>query len=293
MGGSPVSSRGIKIGTFPTLPSIAAAVLSVTSQSKTISPALQEIIRSDPSLTTAILQTANSPYHGRMRQIGSLKDAVPVLGSSEIRSIVLSKVIFASFKKFVPGRPFDVRLLWRHSYDCALAAGIVATEAGFSPHEYFTAGLLHDIGKIAMYLKDPEAFADLFEAADNCLARTDEHEPRVMGVAHEKLGMDLVRRWLFPEKLVSAVCFHHNPDAAEREVVFPLVVCLADQLAHSGERMSAGEPLPKIGEGIFRDEIVSFSSSLRIKWDHDSVRAYLKALSVQKAQGETVMGLMH
>jgi len=170
-----------------------------------------------------------------------------------------------------------------------LAAGIIATEAGFSPHEYYTAGLLHDIGKIAMYLTHPETFADMFEAA-GCLDRTMAHEMQVMGATHEKLGMDLLRRWLFPERIVAAVCFHHNPDEADREVVFPLVICLADQLAHCGEWMNAGGPLPETGAGIFRDEIVSVASSLKIKWDQDSVNAYLKALSVQKPQGGGLSG---
>jgi len=217
--------------TFPSLPAVVTRIIEVTSQPKASLDELKKIIEADSSLVLEILKWANSPLFGLRREVSTLEYAIQLLGMVEIKNMILAKTLFQNFRTV---KGFDIFSLWRHSYYCGLAARITAEL--FTPqediNEYFCAGLIHDIGKLVIYLELDEEDIKTLEynrPINPCIIQDEEV---MMGIGHDRLGMYLLKKWTFPQKLINAVGYHHHPNLAEEDTKFPLVVHLADVVSH-------------------------------------------------------------
>lgn len=122
-----------------------------------------------------------------------------------------------------------------------MAAQSVARLVGESPDTAFTAGLLHDIGIIAILAQAPECYAELISVADCDIAR-DDTEKRLFGTTHGDLGACLLATWRLPEGIVNAVRWHHDP-ARGGEALGDLLF-VADLIAHERASISLPDPDP-------------------------------------------------
>ena len=152
MGKKTVSAIVEKIEAMPSLPTVTFQVMEITADPKSSANDLVEIISPDVSLTAKILKIANSPLYGLTREISSLQHALTVLGFKEIRNLVISTVAIENFKDIEQDGKFDIKGFWKHSFCCGLAAKIIATSFMNKGNELFVAGLLHDIGKLVIYI---------------------------------------------------------------------------------------------------------------------------------------------
>ena len=243
MGSNATSTLIAQIESMPTLPTVALRVMEVTSNPGSSANDLMEIIGPDISLTTKILKIANSPFYGLTREISSLQHAVTVLGFKEIRNMVISTVAFESFKNFKQDDKFDINKFWRHSFCCGLAAKIIAVDLKSSSNELFVAGLIHDIGKLVMYIAFPVEFLKLVDMMSPLKLKYTafEAEKNVFEMIHDEVGMKLLRKWMFPESLITAVGFHHHPQEADKKSPFPIIVHVADILTHVYEMQAEDE----------------------------------------------------
>ncbi|MDP1634115.1 MAG: HDOD domain-containing protein, partial [Gallionellaceae bacterium] len=172
----------------------------------------------------------NSPFYGVAGQVASLQEAVMVLGFSNVRRLALAVSLNGSFLVRGHGEA-DPRRIWRHSFCVALCAQALAPLCRIEAESAFTAGLLHDIGRIALLSVDPERFAAV-------LAARKEHpdlsaaEAALLGFTHAEFGARLLERWRLPGSLIRAVEFHHQPDTAPTAPLTDLIY-IADQLAHA------------------------------------------------------------
>jgi len=279
-----------KIQAMPTLPTIAIRVIEVTSNPESSANDLMKIISPDVSLTTKILKIANSPFYGLTREISSLQHALTVLGFTEIRNLVISTVAFESFKNFKQNGKFDIGRFWKHSFCCGLAAKLIASGLKNKSNELFVAGLVHDIGKLAMYLTFPIEFTTQAEIMSPLKIKHTafEAEKGIFGMTHDEVGMMLLERWMFPKNLVTAVGFHHRPQEAGKKSPYPLIIHVADILTHIYEMEDEDD---SIDPELFYDDIVKLFQPFGINLDMSDLGRLQQALAKSIKEESGVMKL--
>jgi putative nucleotidyltransferase with HDIG domain len=291
MGSSAASTIVAQIESMPTIPTVAIRVMEVTANPGSSANDLMEIIGPDISLTTKILKIANSPFYGLTREISSLQHAVTVLGFKEIRNMVISTIAFESFKNFKQNDKFDINKFWRHSFCCGLAAKIIAVDLKSTSNELFVAGLIHDIGKLVMYIAFPVEFLKLVDMMSPLKLKYTafEAEKSVFEVTHDEVGMKLLKKWMFPESLITAVGFHHHPQDADKKSPFPIIVHVADILAHVYEMQPEDEEGNSQDNELFYSDIVTLSRSFGINWKVSDLSRFQLALAESmKKEADTI-----
>lgn len=269
-----------RLKSIPTLPTVALRVMEITANPQSSANDLMGIISPDVSLTTKILKIANSPFYGLTREISSLQHAVTVLGFKEIRNLVISSVAFESFKNLRQDGKFDINKFWRHSFYCALAAKTIAVDLKIESNELFVAGLVHDIGKLAMYVTFPSEFMMQLEIMNPLKIKYTafEAEKDVFGMTHDEVGMKLLKKWMFPESLIIAVGYHHRPQEAEKKSLFPIIVHVADILTHVYEMQEENEEGENFQTELFYGDAVKLSQSFGIGWNLSDLSRFQQAL---------------
>lgn len=220
-----------QIESFPTLPKTVTKVMAVTADPESSAEDLMEVILPDQTMCATILKVANSAFFGIPREVSTIERAVMVLGFEEVRNIVIGKAIFASMPKLSKEYRDTVVLFWEHAFTCGLAAKIIGEHLKISPSELFIAGLIHDIGKVAMLVTFPGEYSILRELSHPDHLNYDLEERSTFGIGHDRVGLMLAERWLLPEQLVMAIGYHHSPQEAPSFNQYPLIVQLADILS--------------------------------------------------------------
>jgi putative nucleotidyltransferase with HDIG domain len=280
-----------RIKSMPTLPTVALRVLEVSADPNSSANDLMRIISPDVSLTTKILKIANSPFYGLTKEISSLQHAVTVLGFKEIRNLVISTVAFESFKNLKQNGEFDINKFWRHSFYCALAAKIIAVDLKNGSNELFVAGLVHDIGKLAMYITFPNEFMMQIEIMGPLKIKYTafETEKDIFGMTHDEVGMKLLEKWMFPKSLITAVGFHHRPQEADKKSRFPIIVHVADILTHVYEMQAENEEEGSFEAELFYSDAINLSRSFGIDWEVSDMSRFQKALGESiKKEADTI-----
>lgn len=270
-----------KINSIPTLPAVACQVIEITADPNSSADDLTRVIIPDISLTTKLLKMANSPFFGAIRKVTSLQHAITVLGFKEVRNLVISAVVFESFMKIEKKGNYDIGKFWEHSFICGLAAKIIAAEVKKASNEFFVAGLIHDIGKLVIYLTLPYEFLKLVEVTGNLKWKfmAFEAEKGIIGMTHDEVGMRLLKKWMFPESLLTAIGFHHRLQETDQKSLLPLVVHIADIFAHIYEVQAvAGEYDPNKTE-TFYPEIIKRAQSYGIEWDESDLNRLQQSLT--------------
>jgi putative nucleotidyltransferase with HDIG domain len=202
-----------KIDSLPVLPIVIPRVLNLLENRDACTAEIVDTISHDPSLTSKILQVANSAYYGFPQKITSLEQAVPLLGFNMVKSLVLSIGVVKSHSPSNGSPFFSHKNLWVHSLAVATVMrtlGKQVLDQQEDPEYLFIIGLLHDIGKIvldsffpvefnkALQLEEENRFLPLFLA-----------EQQAIGIDHGEIGALLLSRWRFPPNLVSPILSHH------------------------------------------------------------------------------------
>lgn len=221
-----------QIDSLPSLPAIVIDVLEITGNPESSANDLMNAILPDQSMCAAILKIANSAFFGLPRQVGTVEKAIMVLGFDEVKNIVLGKAVFNSFKELNGNNKETIEDFWEHSFTCGLAAKIIAEHVDLSPSQLFIAGLIHDIGKLAMLMTFPNIYQHLLFTTDESWVNNCEKESELFFISHDKVAERILNRWLFPENLVVGVGYHHRPENLEEGHIFASTVRIADALAH-------------------------------------------------------------
>jgi putative nucleotidyltransferase with HDIG domain len=238
------------------LPKLLAALSDLDGE---IAPVV-EIITFDPALTAKVLQVCNSAYYSFSMRVGSVADAVNRLGFHGVYTIVAMASSEDFLKSRRPGT--DANAMWRHLVTSAFAAEFLAKRVGADSNQLFTAGLLHDIGKVPLadVLKgDYEALVTEAGLFGRPLA---ELETASFGLNHAEVGARLLEAWAFTPEFVQTVRFHHDSAAAGAVAQHAACVELADLLAHSLDAADEQEPFAGMdvdaalaGAGLSMDDL--------------------------------------
>lgn len=222
------------IGELPTSPAVVSTVMGLTADLNTEVDKLSRVLSGDPALTAKVLRLSNSPFYGRARAVGSLNEAVLILGFYTIRSLVVASSTYSLFGRKTKGKLSSI--LWDHSLATAMGARIVARRIRHNHvEEAFIIGLLHDIGKLILHQKMTDVYEKIIKEVRSTKRNFVEIEEQQLGFSHGELGSIILTRWNFPEFFVEAVAGHHAPEQTslftDDAVPLPHIVFFANEMA--------------------------------------------------------------
>jgi putative nucleotidyltransferase with HDIG domain len=217
---------------LPSLPSLVMEILENFNNEKVEVAVLANKISRDQAIVARVLRVANSPFFGLSGQIGSISEAISVLGFNNLRGLVMAASIINAFPH--TGK-FDWAAFWRHSIGAAVCAKSLAKRVGLNPETAFTAGLLHDIGKLVMGVYFPQVFEQAHEFDDGSSVESLQAERAALGLDHAALGGEVAKRWNFPQAIREAVELHHTEAIAVTGKTLTDVIYVANLFSHALE----------------------------------------------------------
>lgn len=224
-----------QIDTLPPTPHPLPELFRALTDSDSDTGKVVELISLDPPLTAKLLQTCNSAYFGGSLPANSVAEAVNRLGFRAVYRVVATVKGTQLLRPVRKAHGIDVAGLWRHSVLTAFAAEYLAEDAGLDGGLFYTAGLLHDIGKVVLSEAFKEDYARIAARAPLGGAALAELERTAFGLDHAEAGSRLLLRWKFSDELAVPVQFHHRPAAAAPFHRGAAYVSIATSLAHQHE----------------------------------------------------------
>ncbi|SHN24373.1 HD-like signal output (HDOD) domain, no enzymatic activity [Duganella sacchari] len=216
------------IARLPAMPQILIKLIEHLQADDAGMPELAALIAKDAAMTSKILTVANSSaYHRNPRTVG-LEQSLVSLGTDMIKTLVISESVFQTFNSFPHSGSTDLRGFWKGSLTTAVIARDIAKQMEY-PHveEAYLAGLLHNVGRLALLATAPKEYAFNFTARDDedlCAV-----EQRTLQITHSEAGAWLIERWNLDSFLADSVLYHHEP-ITRLEAAHPLIRMV--RLAH-------------------------------------------------------------
>jgi len=213
-----------RMRTFPIMPSLYSKVVKELQAPTTSAANVAEIIGRDLAMTTKIVQVVNSAFYGLQRQITDLTEAIQILGMETVKSLILAIHAFSQLDKVKP-LYFSIDKIWRHGMAVGtMAKRIVNSETNDDAmaEEAFTAGLLHDIGKIVLASNLDEHYNGAMALARKRQLPPVEVEAEIFGATHAETGAYLLALWGLPNSIVEATALHHFPWKSAKKEFSPL-----------------------------------------------------------------------
>lgn len=244
-----------RLDRLPSLSAIAVRLLQVTSSDDASAREVVGLLEADPALAASILKACRCSERGRSARINSIERAVVLVGFKAVRSIALSVQFFELLDGL--GRSsgvFDRRLFWRHCLAVSVAAEHIARGAGtgVDPAEAGLAGLLHDLGHLALHATARDAFDSVCASAERTGESIDALCRRVFSTDTHTIGRRLAERWSLPEPIVEAIWLGGGaaPTGAGPAGALVAVVSLADQVARQQQICHPGHGPTGLGAAI-------------------------------------------
>jgi putative nucleotidyltransferase with HDIG domain len=238
-----------RMDALPTLPEAAARLAVLLRDERATAADFEKVIRPDLALTANLLRAANSVFYKGVREITSVRDAVARMGVRRVYEVATS----ASFRRVLPrriqGYDVDVAAFWPHCVSVGLYCERLARASRVAaPDIAYTAGLLHDVGKLVI---------------GTCIAQGDAPAPRsaldsvfaereALGIDHADVGEEIALRWRLPLSVKDAARYHHEPSLAPEgsDRTMAALVHLSDLLARrSGFAAYPAVPVPDYDPG--------------------------------------------
>jgi putative nucleotidyltransferase with HDIG domain len=220
------------VKTVPPAPKVLPELLTLLNRPNTDADKVVKLISYDPGLSIAVLQATNSAFFATGAQTADISEAVRRLGFSQIFQIVCAVTGGKSLAPPQQGYGIDKGELWLHAVTAAVAAQLIARKNDDDENTVFTATLLHDLGKIVLSEALSSKYAGVMEEVESKQRSFQEAEKKILGVEHAEIGGRLLARWKFPQNVVSAVWFHHNPKGAGKDAKLAAYVYTGNLIAH-------------------------------------------------------------
>ncbi|MFO0827706.1 MAG: HDOD domain-containing protein [Phycisphaerales bacterium] len=204
---------------LPSLPAVALKVLELTGKPDVSLKQVASVIENDQAIAAKVLRTINSSFYGLPKRCGSIQQALALLGLQTVKGLVLG----FSLAKSIDGGgesdiSFDFLTYWRRCmYSAAAAKQLATATRRCDPDEAFVAGLMQDIGMVAMWRGLGDQYLQTLDAAGKQHSKLRAVEQKAFELDHASVSGEMARRWRFPEHIAQAVRFHHDSDKAPVE----------------------------------------------------------------------------
>jgi len=223
------------IGKGVDLPSLPEIYLRVSQQLEDENASVEQIgitVQNDPAISSRVLKMVNSAYYGLPNQVASIDQAVSLLGRERLKHILIGSVLRGVFSS-QDDPAFSMQAFWQHSIKTAIIARHLAQQSAQidEPEAMFTAGLLHDIGKLLLINKYPERMLAAEEYMIQKRVDILSAELSQIGLTHTAVGEALMDHWGLPKLLIDCAASHHEAvhDGANRYATH--LIYLANQLS--------------------------------------------------------------
>ena len=193
---------------LPPFPIVVIKALQLVSNDKAPLRELSQLISTDPALSSEILRIANSALYGLRIEVESAFTAMILLGLERIKAVVVTSAV-----RHYIGKTFEVpwmRICWRHSLACALIAKELAKGSSIGEDVAYTAGILHDVGRLALAVGFPDRYGEFLMSREAASSDILEREREIFGTDHCEAGSALMSRWDIPKSLVVVASHHHD-----------------------------------------------------------------------------------
>lgn len=266
------------VGKIDALPTQSHTYLSLTKALGSNSASVREIsslIEQDPALTSKVLQTVNSAMFGAARRITSVREAVQLIGFQVLRALVLGIQVFDFFQN--AALKLSLNSLWSHSLTTALHAKQIAAlehlpEAQID--EAFLAGLLHDIGKVALAASSPNEYQNLWHLHRQNSSALRAGELATFGATHAEVGAYLLKLWGLPTTIIDAVEHHHSVRPADTESFTALMAVVVAQ-----EFSPNRAPSPELSALLEKSGYAPRFAAWRAALEDDATKRYYRTPS--------------
>jgi HD-like signal output (HDOD) protein len=229
----------------PSLPEVVVQLQKEISNPNCSPASLEKILEKDQALTAKVLRLANSALFGCSFRVDSVSTALTMIGLGPLRDIAMGAAIARAFRGVDPN-VLNMRHFWKHSVACAIACRVLLAQMNDrSPERLFSAGLLHDIGRLVLILLMPAKVAEVSRTLRTASGPVLETEQKILQTTHCEVGAQALRLWKLPPSLCDIVKLHHHPELARTAALDTSVLHIADFLV---ETMGAGHD----GEGLMR-----------------------------------------
>lgn len=243
---------------LPVLSVVASQAMTLISSGSASANELEHLIRKDPSLTSSILRLANSPLFAARVKATSITQCIVRLGLPRLKNAIMIAATGDVFDQ----TDAHARGLWQHSVAVAYISYWLSEMLRIgSPEDCFIGGMLHDMGKMAIYRQEPKIYASIMDEAHSKGVRFFfEERKRLKFCSHETVGGLIGRKWQLSTELVEVIRFHHeieeNPDCVAGTQGFVALVSAANLIAaimgYSEDRISTGDLLESKPAAIIR-----------------------------------------
>ncbi len=224
-----------------TLPAVYFRLTAVAADPHASAETFARVVADDPGLTSRLLRLVNSPLFGAGKRIATVPEAILLVGTQQLQDLALATSVLHLFRN-VPAEFVTMEGFWRHSVACGIAARLLAARRREPNIErFFVAGLLHDIGRPVLYLREPDLARQVFEFRQAHGGMLRDAERAVLGFDHTNIGLALLDAWRIPSAIQEAVAYHHMPVLNQRVLFEAAVVHVADILAHALQFGTSGE----------------------------------------------------
>jgi len=223
---------------LPSLPAVATQVIELTNDENVHLDDLAEVIKADQGLASKVLRTVNSSFYGLRQPCATIEKALVMLGLGPVKSLALGFSLVSAVD-YANAEQFDFRSYWKRGIDTAVAARNIARAAKLDcADEAFLAGLLHDIGMVAMFRALDTEYTEIIDQVGVDHEQLCQAELKVFELQHPEIGAMLAQRWKLPPELVIPIRYHARPTASPLEHAQIARVVAAGNTAHevlSGE----------------------------------------------------------
>lgn len=266
------SERPWTLISLPPFPAIAMRVLQLVSRDDVGLKELSTVIQADPALTSELLTVANSPLFGLRREIKTVLQAAALLGTERVKALALT----IGMKVYLT-QSFQIPTLlacWRHSLATALVAEQFAAASLMEKDFAYLAGLLHDVGRLALGMIKPTEYADLLETPHPNAAEVLEAERALFQIDHCETGRRLTETWNLPSEIATVAAHHLDEPTGEFDIVALVhYACLmADALGFETVKLSNRptfeqilEYLPQYERSRFRRDSQELTTDIAIR----------------------------
>lgn len=197
---------------MPVMSEVVSRGLELLSDENCSIREVTDLLGKDQSIAAKVIKLANSAFYGFPRQISTLSEAVVILGFGSLKTLLITASASDILKRKIDGYMISEGELWKHSYSVAYTASIMAKVTGkYDIDKVFTAGILHDIGKLILgnFLKNH--YKRVISHCKHNKVDFTVAEKRFLGYHHAEVGGMILEHWNFPESMANAVRYHHSP----------------------------------------------------------------------------------